>query len=299
MLVTTVDRINDEKDNFLLKVPFMQVIVDHAEIEAHRQATTKIPCKRIICSTSNLMPKNIDDILGLVHCIDPFAIDQLGFQQQQEFRDIRTLVQLRESHKFLSPYVIKMTHTDLEKLFGEVSHIELNVPMTMAQSLMYKEIYKTHASLISKLVTLENFTKDQLEQMKVLHDHLLRCCNSVFMVDKEEVLLDRCNVLSKKELKGSLKQQFVSGKILMLMQIIEDLSSSSKKLILCTNYPDLIPILRRFLKEVGIACFMHQPTDSIDSVYRFNLYSGKAVFLFQLGQTWSREDCSLFDLDFI
>ena len=38
---------------------------------------------------------------------------------------------------------------------------------------------------------------------------------------------------------------------------------------------------------------------SIDSVFRFNLYSGQAVFLLQIGQKWSKEECSYFDLDFI
>ena len=38
---------------------------------------------------------------------------------------------------------------------------------------------------------------------------------------------------------------------------------------------------------------------SIDCVYRFNLYSGPAVFLMHIGQTWTQDECSFFDLDFI
>jgi hypothetical protein len=34
-------------------------------------------------------------------------------------------------------------------------------------------------------------------------------------------------------------------------------------------------------------------------VFRFNLYSGQAVFLLELGQKWTKEECSYFDLDFI
>ena len=56
VIVTTVEHINDEEDPFIRKVPFMQVIVDRADIKEHRDATTKIACKRIICSTSNPMP---------------------------------------------------------------------------------------------------------------------------------------------------------------------------------------------------------------------------------------------------
>ena len=43
-------------------------------------------------------------------------------------------------------------------------------------------------------------------------------------------------------------------------------------------------LLKKFLKETGVPCFMHQEGLSIDSVYRFNLYSGQAIFLFELGE---------------
>ena len=56
VLLTTVEHVNNESDPLIRKFPFMQVIIDHAEIEAHRLASTKIACKRIICSTSNPMP---------------------------------------------------------------------------------------------------------------------------------------------------------------------------------------------------------------------------------------------------
>ena len=38
---------------------------------------------------------------------------------------------------------------------------------------------------------------------------------------------------------------------------------------------------------------------TMDSVYRFNVYSRPAVFLLQIGQTWSQEECSFFELDLI
>ena len=75
VLITTVDHINNQADTFIRKVPFMQVIVDQAELKSHRAATTKIACKRIICSTSNPMPKNIVEIIDLVDCVDPFTVD--------------------------------------------------------------------------------------------------------------------------------------------------------------------------------------------------------------------------------
>ena len=37
----------------------------------------------------------------------------------------------------------------------------------------------------------------------------------------------------------------------------------------------------------------------VDNVFRFNLFGGQAVFLLLQGQTWNREICSLFDLDFV
>ena len=43
---------------------------------------------------------------------------------------------------------------------------------------------------------------------------------------------------------------------------------------------------------------MHQEGLSIDSVYRFNLYSGQAIFLFEIGEQPNKEFSTMFDFDF-
>ena len=60
----------------------------------------------------------------------------------------------------------------------------------------------------------------------------------------------------------------------------------------------MLMLLKKFLKESGVPCFMHQVGLSIDSVYRFNLYSGQAVFLFELGDQPVQEFSTQFDFDF-
>ena len=57
-------------------------------------------------------------------------------------------------------------------------------------------------------------------------------------------------------------------------------------------------LLKKFLKETGVPCFMHQEGLSIDSVYRFNLYSGQAIFLFEIGEQPNKEFSTMFDFDF-
>lgn len=52
--------------------------------------------------------------------------------------------------------------------------------------------------------------------MKVINDLLLMCCNSVFLIDKDEKLIDKCSLFNKREQKGNLKQSLVSGKIFAL-----------------------------------------------------------------------------------
>ena len=74
---------------------------------------------------------------------------------------------------------------------------------------------------------------------------------------------------------------------------------SSRKMIICSHYPEMLVLLKRYFKETGVACFMFQPMMSIDTVFRFNLYSGQAVFLLEIGQNWTKKECSYFDLDFI
>ena len=43
---------------------------------------------------------------------------------------------------------------------------------------------------------------------------------------------------------------------------------------------------------------MHQANTSLDSVYRYNLYHGQAVFLMHTASTEGMENMSLFDFDF-
>jgi len=45
---------------------------------------------------------------------------------------------------------------------------------------------------------------------------LLKCCNSIFLIDREEKMMEKCKLFSKRELKSNLKQQLVSGKMLVL-----------------------------------------------------------------------------------
>ena len=137
------------------------------------------------------------------------------------------------------------------------------------------------------------------EQVESLADLLLKCSSNLHLIDTEETLLKQSPHLSKRELKSNLKQRIVSSKIQMLDQLIENLRSGSGKIIVCSHYPHMIVLLKKYFKDSGVACFMYQPSSSIDSVYRFNLYSGQAVFLFQLDQSWTREEFTHFDLDFI
>lgn len=155
--------------------------------------------------------------------------------------------------------------------------------MTPVQRLFYKEIYEQHGDLISKLSTLENLTQLQKAQIELIDDLLHKCCSSIFLIDKEQKLMEKCHQFSKRELKSNLKQQLVSGKMHALHQIVESLQKSSKKTIICSHYPHMLVLLKKYFKETGVACFMYQPLMSIDSVFRFNLYSGQAVFLLQIG----------------
>lgn len=46
----------------------------------------------------------------------------------------------------------------------------------------------------------------QAEQILMIDELLLKCCNSIFLIDKEEKLLEKCQQFSKRELKSNLKQ---------------------------------------------------------------------------------------------
>jgi len=64
--------------------------------------------------------------------------------------------------------------------------------MTPVQRLFYKEIYEQHADLIAKLGSIEEPTQSQIAQIELIDDLLYKCCNSIFLIDKEEKLLEKC-----------------------------------------------------------------------------------------------------------
>ena len=91
VLLTLAEHIENDSDQFLHKVPFVQVIVDNAEIKEQREATKLIACKRIICSTSNPMQRKVGDLADLVRCINPKAMDKLVSLPERVFGDIASL----------------------------------------------------------------------------------------------------------------------------------------------------------------------------------------------------------------
>lgn len=64
--------------------------------------------------------------------------------------------------------------------------------------------------------------------------------------------------------------------------MLEKLRELKQKLIIFTHYPNMIQILRRFVKDLGLACFNIEEGNSIDSILRFNNMDGQAIFLLNL-----------------
>ena len=79
-----------------------------------------------------------------------------------------------------------------------------------------------------------------------------------------------------------MQQQLLSGKLIILQQMLEKLRELKQKLIIFTHYPNMIQILRRFVKDLGLACFNIEEGNSIDSILRFNNMDGQAIFLLNL-----------------
>jgi len=174
--------------------------------------------------------------------------------------------------------------------------------MMPAQLVIYKEIYARHSKLIGSLGSLQNLSAEQQFELELIDELLLKACSSVFLIDKDELLLKKCKWvkhLGKKEFKTSMQQQLVSGKISILQQMLSNFKRTSNKTIICTHYAHMLVLLKKIFKETGMACFTHTPSMSFDCVFRFNLYSGPAVFLLHIGQTWTQAECSYFDLDLI
>jgi len=118
VLITTAEVVNNEEDPFLRKVPFLQVIVDDAHLKRNREATKRIACKRIICSTSNPMPDSIVDILQLVRTVDPFAVHRSIVKKLP--REITSFDQLKLMWNLVNPYTSKCFQSDVETLFGKL-----------------------------------------------------------------------------------------------------------------------------------------------------------------------------------
>ena len=119
VLITTPEAIQDPEDTEIRNIPFMQVIVDEANIEAHREATKQITCKRIICSTSNPIPNSLTDAFDLVRVIDPMPFvttDLKGISCK-----INSFDQLENMWTIMSKYACKHYEVMIEKLYGKIT----------------------------------------------------------------------------------------------------------------------------------------------------------------------------------
>ena len=120
VLVTTFERVMDCEDFLLRELPFVQVIVDDADIEAHRLAIKRIPCKRVICSTSNVMPQGISYLKRYINCIDPEFHFTQDLQTDQIIDRISSFEQLIALKKLVGPFFLKNFVLDAEKIFGNI-----------------------------------------------------------------------------------------------------------------------------------------------------------------------------------
>ena len=120
-------------------------------------------------------------------------MDSLISPPERVFGDIASLTQVQSLWTILSPYVIKSFQYELENLFGQLNQIEIDVQMTACQRLFYKEIFEHHGDLLTKLGSLDEFSTSQMAQLEKVNDLLLKCCNSVFLIDKDEKLFEKCH----------------------------------------------------------------------------------------------------------
>ncbi len=133
-----------------------------------------------------------------------------------------------------------------------------------------------------------------------MEDLLYKCCNDVSLIDDIEELFMKSGNFTRRELKlNNMKQLLVSEKITQLNNFLKVLKDTTSKAIIYTHEEGIIKQLKKFFKDNSVACFTYQSNMVVDNVYRFNLFGGQAVFLLQHGQSWNRDVCSFFDLDFI
>ena len=90
--------------------------------------------------------------------------------------------------------------------------------------------------------------------MIYIDDQLSKCCTSLNLVSDEVLNLIEDN---RQQLKSVIKHQLVSGKLIVLANLIQQFSKKQQKFILCSKYEKMIAHLRRFIKQSGVACFMH------------------------------------------
>ena len=76
------------------------------------------------------MPNGLSDLVDLVKIVNPEGVYQAGLPQvPQQVTSLRGLEQIWH---IVNPVVRKNFHSDVEKLFGAMTQIELEVSMTTA-----------------------------------------------------------------------------------------------------------------------------------------------------------------------
>ena len=113
VLLTTAAQIEVDTDHNIRSIPFLQVIIDEAEVRENRNATQKINCKRIVGASSNPLHNGSAELYGIVGCLDPEAVRDVS-SGSDSLLYVTSIKQLYEVNKVVNPYVLKNYQFDLD-----------------------------------------------------------------------------------------------------------------------------------------------------------------------------------------
>lgn len=244
--ITSYGILHSQKDT-LLKVKWNVCIFDESQniknIVSKRTAAARLLQSKVkLCLTGTPMENHFGEFFSMIDLVVPGALgDYKKFMMKYSFNSNKNEAQQASALKdigFLklktAPLVMRRMKTEILSELPEKSESVIHLPFEDEQQKIYKDIAISWNNKIQTMIKDKSNNNDQLAKLTALL-RLRQACSSP-------------------EIIPNIEYNSPSPKMVLLLNMIEELYEKRESILIFTNFVSTLEILKKHLEKSNIAC---------------------------------------------
>jgi hypothetical protein len=256
----------------LAEIPFASCFLDEAQNiknpeTLNARSVKQLKADRMFALTGTPIENSLTELWSIFDVLLP---GYLGSRRQFELRfessgeKEQDSEQLAELHRQIRPFILRRMKKDVLRELPDKIETRIVSEMTEEQRELYQACLTLARQSFEQEVAENGFTKSQLYILALLTRLRQICCHPA---------------LFRPDYTGE------SGKLLLLDELIADALASGHRLLIFSQFAQMLQIIRERLRVQGLACFLIDgqvaAEDRLAQVERFNRGEGQ-IFLVSL-----------------